>query len=120
MSQWDKPQQLDGLDAAFGPRDGIRQLLPKWEEIPEEFKQGTEHTNKWIKVLGDWFFAGIELTNVVMKNGVERKWAIRHIGCIMHSFEPKHEHKIAGCAYLLSLWFETLEYKKAEKEKVTE
>lgn len=30
----------------------------------------------------------------------------RHISACLGSYEPKHEHKIAGVAYLLSLWFE--------------
>lgn len=117
MSQWDKPVELNGVDAAFGPKGGIMQLLPKWEEIPEDFRNERGEAKKWVKILGDWFFAGIKLTNVVMKNDIEKKFAIRHIGCVMHSWEPKHEHKIAGCAYLLSLWFEELEYVKEKKDE---
>jgi len=116
MSQWDKPQELDGLDAAFGPKDGISQLLPKWEEIPEDFRNESGEAKKWVKVLGDWFFAGIKITNIVMKEGVNQKEAMRHLSSIMHSWEPKHEHKTAGVAYLMSLWFETLEYEKVEYE----
>ena len=29
----------------------------------------------------------------------------RHTRACLRSFEPRHEHKIAGVAYLLSLWF---------------
>lgn len=110
MSKWDKPQELVGMDAAFGSRSGVKELLPAWEEIPQEFKTQSEYNNKWIKAIGDWFFKGIKLVNTVTKEGIEEKWAIRHIGNIMHSWEPKHEHKVAGSAYLLSLWFDKFEY----------
>jgi hypothetical protein len=32
----------------------------------------------------------------------------------MSSWEPKHEHKEAGCAYLLSEFFDDVNYKKAK------
>lgn len=116
MSQWERPQELAELDYAFGTADVMRRLLPKWEEIPEEFRIEAKSVKKWYTILGDWFYGGIKLTNVVMKNNIDKKHAIRHIGCIMHSYDPKHEHKIAGCAYLMSLWFETVEYIRAEED----
>lgn len=33
------------------------------------------------------------------------------IQAIMRSFEPKHEHKIAACAFLFELWFNKAEWK---------
>lgn len=41
----------------------------------------------------------------VAVNGVNFKQAHAHINVILGSFEPKHEHKIAGCEYLASMWF---------------
>jgi hypothetical protein len=32
-----------------------------------------------------------------------------HLKAIMGSFQPKHEHKTAGVAYLMSLWFEAVQ-----------
>jgi hypothetical protein len=41
---------------------------------------------------------------------MEAQAAMRHVQYCMRSFEPKHEHKEAGCAYLLSLWFDDIEW----------
>lgn len=41
----------------------------------------------------------------VAVNGVNFKQAHAHIKVVLGSFEPKHERKIAGCAYLASMWF---------------
>ena len=116
MDNWNKPLQLSDIDVEFGPVDGIRVLLPKWEEIPKEFIDGTKHNNKWIKAVDDWFFNGIKLINVVMKEGVEKPHAITHISSIVRSWEPQHEHKVAGVAYLMSKWFEKFEYEIAKKK----
>ncbi len=42
---------------------------------------------------------------LIAVEGVNFKDAHAHIKVIPGSFEPKHEHKIAGCAYLASMWF---------------
>lgn len=113
MSKWSKPQVLSPSDYAFGPKCGVSKLLPEMREIPEEFKDMMAKS-RWIQVIDDWFFAGVKLTKVVPKDGIDKNVAITHIGCIMHSWEPKHEHKTAGCAYLLSLWFDVFEYEKTK------
>lgn len=86
---------------AFGPQD-IEKFLPKWDLIPDEFKQGK---NSWVAFIERWFYHGLECPPAA-KEGVELKWALAHIMVILKSFDPKHERKIAGCAYLASLWFE--------------
>jgi hypothetical protein len=50
----------------------------------------------------------------VTKEGIDRSVAMRHLKCIMSSWEPQHEHKTAGVAYLMSLWFEKFEYEKVK------
>jgi hypothetical protein len=40
---------------------------------------------------------------------VDTNKALAHIQCIMMSFEPKHEHKTAGVAFLLDEWFSKYE-----------
>lgn len=106
---FNKPAELTGLDAVFGPAGTVFNLLPRWEDIPEEFKSSTVKDHPYVKVVGDWFFSGVKILRCEMKPGVDKKMAIKHIGCVMHSYEPKHEHKIAGAAYLMSLWFEKFE-----------
>ena len=43
-----------------------------------------------------------------IKQGISLSLALRHLGACLSSWEPKHEHKTAGVAYLMSLWFEDL------------
>ena len=108
MSETIVPVEVSGFDYAFG--GDMEKLLPKMEDIPDEFKQfnGT----KWNKIVNDWFFCGIELVNVIPKKRIDKGKAIAHIKSILTSFEPSTEHKEAGVAYLLSLWFDEFEYRK--------
>jgi len=48
-----KIQDVSGTDLVFG--GDIKKLMPKYTEIPEEFKNRNSN-NKWIKVVSDWFF----------------------------------------------------------------
>lgn len=96
-----EPQEVDNLTMAFPTN--ISHLMPSMEEIPEEFKS---YHNPWCKLFSEWFYKGISQSKLVAKESIDREKALRHIGTIMGSFEPKHEHKEATVAYLLSLWFE--------------
>lgn len=100
------PQEVNGLDLAFGAAD-VMKLMPKYGDIPQEFKT---YGNKWVKVVDDWFFGGIKITKAVPKPGIEHPKAIRHIMAILMSWDPSSEHKTASCAYLLSLWYTEFEY----------
>lgn len=51
-------------------------------------------------------FEGINGYGVVPKEGVDPDKAMRHLAACMRSFEPKHEHKMAGVACLMATWFE--------------
>ena len=101
-SRWDTPQPVDILATAFG--GNMQQLLPAWGEIPDEFKR--HNGTPWNKVQMTWFFKGLpEETEYDVKEGIDLTKALRHLGAIQRSWEPKHEHKEAGVAYLMSLWF---------------
>ena len=100
-----KPIKVTDLDIAFGTN--IEKLLPTMEEIPKEFKDGN---SKWNKVASDWFFNGLNNCKWNPKDGVVTNDALRHIKAVMGSFQPSHEHKEAGCAYLLSEFFNDVEY----------
>lgn len=95
-------KEVDGVDLAFGPAR-INTLLPAWDEIPDEFKR---HNNKWVRIVSRWFFQGLKGATFKPKPGVDERKALNHIGACMKSWEPQHEHKEAGCAYLLSEFFE--------------
>lgn len=100
--KWDKPNEnVSGLDTAFGPKN-LKEFLPSMEEIPKEFH---EPYHPWCKVISQWFFGGLKEIPTA-KDGIDQKKALAHLKTVLVSFEPKHEHKEAGCAYLMSLWFE--------------
>ena len=99
-SKWSHPQCVTDLDIAF-PCNTIGLLLPTMEEIPLEF-----HTSKnpWCKIVSDLFFRGGRLP--ASREGIDRICATRHIKAVLGSMEPRHEHKEAGTAYLMSLWYQ--------------
>jgi hypothetical protein len=83
-----------------------KKLMPKYEDIPKEFKQ---MSNKWNRIFNEWFFKGAAQAEYIAKDGVDAEKALRHIRAIMVSFDPKHEHKEAAVAFLLCEWFEHFE-----------
>ena len=96
-------QEVTNLEMAFPAT--VLHLMPEWEAIPQEFKRF--NSTKWNKLFNQWFYSGIDQGALPKaKEGIDRTKALRHIRTIMGSFEPKHEHKEAAVAYLMSLWFE--------------
>lgn len=105
MKKW-KPVDVQKKDLAFG--GDIKKLLPSMEEIPKEFKNGR---GKWNDFFNRWNFTGLpKTTQVFPKDGIETSKALAHVRAVMASWEPKHEHKEAGCAFLLSEFFEDFSY----------
>lgn len=100
-----EPKKIDKLNTVFPTvTDGF---LPPYKDIPDEFKQGR---TEWNKVFSKWFHTGLPKgTQFIPKEGVNLDDAMRHVKYCMRSWEPKHEHKEAGVAYLMSLWFERVE-----------
>lgn len=101
--------------------------LPKRESLPEEFQKDW-HSDKqpYCKAISTWFYKGakkapngngLEIGGVtfVAKPGVDTAKAIRAIKAVIGSFEPSHEHKIGGCGYMLSEWFDIKEPKEQTK-----
>lgn len=91
------------------------ELLPPYDEIPEEFRRfpGT----KWHKLFSDWFFIGLKSLELKPKDGIDREKALKHIKVAMSGFDSKHEHKEAGVAYLMSLWFEDARWVAGEANR---
>jgi len=101
------PHLLTAIDQAFPAT--VKHLMPPYDEIPSEFKQ---FRNKWVLIFQDFFYFGAKNIQWKAKAGVDEKAAVRHVRTIMGSYEPKHEHKTAACAYLMSLWFDDITYEK--------
>lgn len=93
--------EVSPLDMAFPTT--VKHLMPPYAEIPAEFKNDR---TVWNRLVSDWFFCGVKNLTLTPKDGIDKDKALRHIKTVMGSFEPKHEHKEAACAYLLSQWFE--------------
>lgn len=107
-NKWAVPKEVTDLDMAFGGSSA--DFLPALDEIPDEFRR--HNGTKWNKIVCDWFFAGLKDCVSHPKDGIDAKNAWRHMSSAMRSFEPQHEHKEAGVAYLMSLWFDEVTYTK--------
>lgn len=96
-----KIPEVKKIDIVFGNIS----WLPKWEEIPEQFKNGSTFENNFVS---KWFFNGLsedDIAKLQPKEGVDKNKALLACSACLKSFEPKHEHKEAGVAYLLNQWF---------------
>jgi len=81
-------------------------LLPAWEEIPQEFKDGNLYTH-----LAEAIFDGRPLPGLAMEflPGFEDAEAPAALNkCVrahLQSFSSKHQHKIAGVGYMMAKVF---------------
>ncbi len=99
-----KPKLISDIELAF-PAHVIGKYLPVWETIPDEFRN---YRSPWCHH-AQAAFSGKFDAAFTLRDGVDIKLASRHLRACLSSYEPKHEHKIAGVAYLMSLWFEIVE-----------
>ena len=108
-SRWDRPSKVSRAESVFGGGGRLHELMPTQEEIPAVFKKHWGTGTKWNEIQARWFFEGLpENTRFIMKDGIDKYEAIDHLKAIQSSFEPKHEHKEAAVAWLMSLWFEDI------------
>lgn len=90
---------ITDVEIAFG----TTKLLPAFDTVPEEFKRGNDYTK-----LLDNLFAGLPMPdgNIAFREGFDDADAPallkRVVMAHLRSFEPSHEHKIAGLGYLVS------------------
>lgn len=104
---FDQPQVVSDVLIAFP--GSVAHLMPAYESIPEDFRGGLDgygDARQWRKFQSDWMFRGLSKTLFEAKPGIEFDAAWRHLKCIQGSFEPKHEHKEAAVAWLMSRWFD--------------
>lgn len=98
-TDWSKPREVDEVNLVF-PANVIGTWLPRWDEIPEEFQR---ERSSWCQLAQELFFKGGTLPEP--KEGIDREMATRHLSTVLRSFQPKHEHKIAGAGWLMSMWY---------------
>jgi hypothetical protein len=115
------PQEVTDAESVFGGGSLIpygdwkgNDFIPSKKDIPEEFREwrGTQ----WNEVASTWFYSGLDGYTFKMKKGIDETIAMKHLQIILRSWTPKHEHKIAAVAYLMSEWFEWA--KDAKNRKV--
>jgi hypothetical protein len=97
-----KPLPVTGADTAFGAAR-VWDYLPFHDDLPDEFRR---NAGEWQALVSRWFFEGLKADELVPKPGIDKTKAIAHCAACMRSWEPKHEHKIRGVAFLMSRWFE--------------
>lgn len=88
--------------------------LPKMEDIPKEFKG----SNIFARISKKWFYTGLNSLSdegLTPKKGVDLSDAMVALRACLTSWEPSHERKHAGVAYLLSEWFDIDRSKHCEK-----
>lgn len=96
----DSLSTITDVEIAFG----TTKLLPPIDAVPAEFKRGNDYTK-----LLDRLFAGQPAPEgeIVFREGFDDDDAPallnRVVMAHLRSFEPEHEHKIAGLGYLISL-----------------
>lgn len=98
------PVKIDKMDMVLGGK--AMEILPKWDDIPEDFRRERGEARKFCEFVSQWFFKGADANQLRVKPGIDMTMALANLKCCLASFAPKHEHKEAGCAYLLSLWFD--------------
>lgn len=92
-------------------------LMPKYKDIPDEFRRGGAGANRWLNFQRDWFYGGVENLEATPKDGVDPTLAMRHLSAIQRSWQPKHQHKEAAVAYLASLWFDEIKWEMAARKE---
>jgi hypothetical protein len=89
--------------------------MPKFDTLPEEFRR---ERSLYCAAVSHWFYGGakrdgdtliIDGKRFKAKPGVDATKALKAIKAVLGSWEPKHEHKIAACGFMLSEWFELAE-----------
>lgn len=89
--------KVDGIDIAFPTFHTDKILLEEAERLGFG-----DHYNPYNKLFSKLFFSGGKVT---FKQGLDEDFKKRvwnYLRAFMGSYSPKHEHKEAICAYLLS------------------
>jgi hypothetical protein len=109
---WSKPQEIDRISQAF-PASVIGKLLPLEKDIPAPY---WENNHPMAEVVSHWFYFGLNpKAELELKAGVDGHVMMQHLTTCLRSFEPKHQHKIAGVAFLLDQWISSITNWKNEK-----
>lgn len=100
-----KPHKFDAPNRAFPTKwEGY---MPAWKDLPHPFGSVNHQDGHDACRMAQLCFVG-PLPEAIQFHAVEdisAEAAFHHIHYLLRSWEPKHEHKIGGVGYLISLWF---------------
>jgi hypothetical protein len=77
---------------------------------PREWFTEDHVPDSWETFVHRLFMGRVQDIALIPKEGIDPDTAWQHATMILGSFQPKHEHKIEGVAWLLWHWFESGEY----------
>lgn len=103
MSQLTQSDVDDITDAEV--ISGTTKSLPDWKNIPKEFRKDIYNGTVYGRIITGWYTGDpIPDAELAFNPGFREdgKAVYRFINAHLKSFQPDHDHKIAGCAYLLS------------------
>ena len=83
---------------------GTTKALPPYDSLPKDYRDERKPSSAAIQRI---FFNGGNLADYgfTLKEGLDSAKVHRAIRAHLTSWAPKHEHKIAGVAYLIDQWF---------------
>lgn len=78
-------------------------LLPQWQDIPDDFRDGNVYTRMAEARLLDYPMPAITLTFLPgFDDGAACAAIDRCVAAHLKAFDPAHEHRIAGVGYMIS------------------
>jgi hypothetical protein len=111
---FERPRAVDGATLAF-PALVIGTLLPPRDAIPREFRESTRASRQ---LFDRWFFEGLRDATFTPRPGIDLNAALRHVSACMRSYQPSHEHKEEGVAFLLECFFSRVDIRAAASAEV--
>jgi hypothetical protein len=100
IMDWSRPKTVPDVQFAF-PAYIIGTLITEWDDLPDEFRN---RTSGYEELAGHACFNNVGFRSDSLLEGIDIELANRQLNAIARSFQPKHQHKEAAIAYLLSLW----------------
>lgn len=94
------PVVVDEVDLAFPAN--VEHLMPDPETVQD--------VHLYDDLVSSWFFRGLSKFEPVPREGIDPRTALRHINCVLHSYQPQHQHKTAAVQFLLDKWFSSIEW----------
>jgi hypothetical protein len=92
--------QVSDVDVVFPARGP--ELTPPYDEIPDEFKRNAPEVRLFYGI----FSGKPPKLGLKPREGVDGAMALKVLQVVMGTYGTKHEHKVAGWAFLCREWFE--------------